>query len=202
MPFGPISNVASEERFMKCWLHLAIQLPLVLAVGCECGDGQDSSVHEVAATSAEDCRDPIERLNYAANNEGLNKCARAEAVFSLFRHFLKPGDRADRVRSILRNTNWLEEARIVYFCVLGGWIPVAGKPGDRSYALHLFADEEGRSDWVIYFVLTGGSEWNMWHRDVVAFFEGRQGSKGTATLGEFALVHPDGRIERFEGTGK
>ncbi|MCI0465000.1 MAG: hypothetical protein L0Z62_49395, partial [Gemmataceae bacterium] len=73
---------------------------------------------------------------------------------------------------------------------------------DRTYSLHLFADHEGHSDWVIYFQLAGSSAWGKWHEDAFAFLHGKAGSEGETWIKEFTLCYPDGRSVGKRKRGK
>jgi hypothetical protein len=140
---------------------------------------------------------PGERFIRVANDPAAKRSDRAAAVFALFKQYVKPGDGLRQVRRLLRNPGWLGEAKLCYFAILGGWIPVDINGEDRTYSLHLFADSEGHSEWVIYFQLAGKSEWGQWNEDGFAFLRGNAGSKGESWVREFALCYPDGTIEVF-----
>ncbi len=141
---------------------------------------------------------PEEKLNRVANDSTVNRAERAAAVFALFQQFIKPGDSLRQVRSVLRNTAWVGEAHLSYFLMLSGWIPVDMNFKDRTYCLQLFADNQGNSEWVIYFQLAGDSEFNKWDEDGIAFLCGKVGSKGESRIKEFALCYPKGEIAFFK----
>ena len=131
-----------------------------------------------------------------ANDPTAKRSDRAAAVFALFRQYVKPGHSLRQVHKILRDTAWVKEAKLQFYW-LADYLPVDCNFEDRSYALRLFADNQGQSDWVIYFQLAGKSEEGKWVDDGVAFLCGKAGSKGESWLKEFVLYSPDGKIEGF-----
>ena len=141
---------------------------------------------------------PSERLNRLANDPTVRRPDRAAAIFALFKQHIKPGDSLRQVRRVLRNSSWVEEAKLYYFAFLCGWIPVDINLEDRTYSLHLFADRLGHSEWVIYFQLEGGSDWGKWNEDGIAFLQGKAGARGESKIKEFALCYPDGTIDVFK----
>lgn len=182
---------------MRTWISAA-GLVAVLLSGCaqspaECSAPQPSVVAEEL---------PGEKFNRVANDPRADRADRAAAVFNLFKGHIKPGDSLEQVRRVLRNAGWVGEAKLYYFAVLGGWIPVDMNFEDRTYSLHLFADNEGHSEWVIYFQLAGKSEWDKWNDDGLAFLQGKVGSCGPSRIKEFALCYPGGRVEIFNPKGR
>lgn len=138
---------------------------------------------------------PGEGLNRLADDPKAKRSDRAAAVFALFKDHIKPGDGLWQMQRVLRKTGWVGEAKLYYFAILGGYIPVDFNWRDRTYSLHLFADNEGQSDWVIYFQLAGESEWGKWHEDGIDFLRGKPGSSGASVIKEFALRYPNGKTE-------
>jgi hypothetical protein len=70
------------------------------------------------------------------------------------------------------------------------------------FCLHLFPDEEGWSDWVIYFRLSGGS--GRAADEALKFLRGTKGLQGDPKLLEFALCFPDEEsrlIQQFSERG-
>jgi hypothetical protein len=181
---------------MGRWISAA-GLVAVLLSGCDQSPVEPSVPQPSAA--AEEL--PGDKLNRVANDAKANRADRAAAVFALFKGHIKPGDGLGQVRRVLRSVGWVEEAKLYYFAVLGGWIPVDMNFEDRTYSLHLFADNEGHSEWVIYFQLAGKSEWGKWNEDGLAFLQGKVGSSGASRIKEFALCYPAGRIEVFNPKG-
>jgi len=144
----------------------------------------------------------LEELNRVASDPLAKHADKAAAVFALFKGHIKPGDNLSQVRQVLRNTAWVDEAKLYYFFIIGGYIPVDMNSEDRTYSLHLVADNEGYSEWVIYFQLAGRSEWGKSGEDGLAFLRGNVGSGGASRIKEFTLCYPDGRIERFNPKGR
>jgi hypothetical protein len=139
----------------------------------------------------------VDKLNRVANDTTAKRSDRAAAVFALFKQHLKPGDSLQRVRLVLRNTDWVEHSKLYYFAFLSGFIPIDMNFDDRTYSLHLFADEKGSSEWVVYFQLAGKSEWGKCAEDGIAFLHGKTGSQGESRIKEFTLCYPGGSCEIF-----
>jgi hypothetical protein len=140
----------------------------------------------------------IPALNVLANNDTTDRAERARAVFTLFANYVKPGDAPAKVHGILTDARWLEHANLYGVYALDGWIPVETSFEDTVFCLHLFADEKGWSNWVIYFRLTGSPHWQK--EDALAFLRGKSVS-GSPKIVEFALCFPGRRIERFSARG-
>src|SRR5262249_5255891 len=160
----------------------ATGLVAVLLSAC----GQPTGVSSVPQPPADAGEPPGEQLNRVAADPQAKRADRAAAVFALFKQHIKPGDSLRQVRHVLGSAAWVGEARLYYFLVLGGWIPVDMNFEDRTYSLHLFADKEGHSEWVIYFQLAGGSDGCKWREDGLAFLQGKAGTRGESHLKEFA----------------
>ena len=145
-------------------------------------------------------------LNALANNPTTNRAERARAVFTLFANYIKSGQTAEDVHRVLTDTTWLESAHVDGVYMLAGWIPVEIGSGGTVFCVHLFADKKGLSDWVIYFRISGSSDWR--EEDASAFLRGKS-LVGNPKLIEFALCFPHlaspghlpGRIERFGKQG-
>jgi hypothetical protein len=178
---------------MHKWMLTAVFLAVLVCV-CVRYTGATAAVpHPSTAVEL-----PGERFIRVANDPTAKSSDRAAAVFSLFKEYVKPGDGLRQVRRVLRDPAWVGEAKLCYFALLGGWIPVDMNGEDRTYSLHLFADSEGHSEWLIYYQLAGKSDWGQWQEDGFAFLRGKAGSKGESWIKEFALCYPDGRIEVFK----
>lgn len=175
---------------MRRWISAA-GLATVLLSGCHQSHVESSVTQPSAAAEGL----PGDKLNRVACDPKANRAERAAAVFALFKGHIKPGDDLAHVRRVLQSAGWAKEAKLYYFAILGGWIPVDMNFEDRTYSLHLFADNEGHSEWVVYFQLAGKSEWGKQNEDGLAFLQGKAGSSGPSRLKEFALCYPDGRIE-------
>src|SRR5437868_9234780 len=66
----------------------------------------------------------IATLNVAANNPNHSIIHRSQAIFTLFRGFIKPGCPVQDVQAILRDPRWLDHARIYGCYTITGWLPL------------------------------------------------------------------------------
>lgn len=136
---------------------------------------------------------PRAALIRTANNPAASRDERAAAVFSLFRGYAKPGSGTEAVRDALEPAEWVREARLDPIVVVGGYVPLRWGIGDRAYCLPLFVDEQGKTDWWIYFALAGPEAYSA--ADGLAFLLGT-GDK-THRLKGFTLCRPDNQYEWF-----
>jgi hypothetical protein len=187
-----------ERKVIRAWVLVAGPLA---ALACCVDEPADATPRRSGAPVATTPRElgQIRTLNRLANDRRAPRGKRAAAVFALFKHHLQPGDGLRRVPAVLTDTAWLREAKLYYFLLLGGWVPVDWNFDDRTYSLQLFPDAEGHSDWVIYLQLAGQSEFGRWDDDGAAFLRGKAGSRGESRIKEYALCYPNGRTERFRG---
>jgi hypothetical protein len=184
-------SALKEANAMRPW-RFAVGSVAVLLWANVWYTGATSPVSHAPSTMVEL---PGEGLNRLADDRDANRSDRAAAVFALFKEHIKPGDGLWQMQRVLRNTDWVDEAKLYYFAIFGGFIPVDCTFEDRTYSLHLFADNEGQSEWVIYFQLAGKSEFGKWYEDGVAFLRGKPGSCGGSVIKEFALCYPNGKTE-------
>ena len=80
----------------------------------------------------------------------------------------------------------MNDASLKEVIAVAGYIPVEFE--GAVFCLRLFPREDGWSDWVIYFRLSGGD--NPTADDAGAFLRGTEGLKGSPQLVEFALCFP------------
>ena len=156
--------------------------------------------------------DSIPALNARANDLTNSQAGRAEAVFILFAHYVRPGASAAEMHQVLTDTSWLRETKLYDIRMVGGWIPI--EFADTVFCIHLFpADKDkGWSPWVIYFRSSGKgveeSREGIREEQELSFLRG-ESTEDTPRLLEFALCFPNsknphglpGRIERFSRQG-
>ncbi|MBC8877247.1 MAG: hypothetical protein H8E44_48075 [Planctomycetes bacterium] len=103
------------------------------------------------------------------------------------------------VAATLKDTSWLGEINLYGVHSLHGKVPVEWAETDTVFCLHLFPDESGRSDWVIYLRLSGKS--GRPKEEALAFLKGEPDVPDNPKLVEYAICFPDGRIERYSKQG-
>ena len=150
----------------------------------------------------------IRVLNDAANDQSKDRSYRSETVFFIFRCHVRPGFTSSACRKIMEHAKWLDEVRIEPVRSQGGGIPVDWPPGSSLFSMAVLPDENGRSDWQIYFTLTGlepnhPMSWQECRKAALEFFKGAlPGSR--VRLHEFALyspAEPRRMKERFTARG-
>jgi hypothetical protein len=142
----------------------------------------------------------IARLNEAANDSTRTAGERSQAVFRLFRGFIKPGSSVQDIPGVLTEPSWLERTRIHGAYVVTGWLPVDWDHfKDTAFVLHLFPEGDKPSAWHIYFTLSGASQ--RPERSAMEILRGQRLWDTNTRLAEFALCYPDGLIEKVTAEG-
>src|SRR5205809_261582 len=102
-----------------------------------------------------------------ASDPFLSPEARGRAVFGLFAHHVPAGATAATIRSVFRDCDWIDNARIHHFMVQTGVHPLRMEAGSSLFRLDLFTeDESSPSEWIMYVRLSEGKT----PGDVVRFF--------------------------------
>ena len=195
--------VVVAHMVCACFTIIVITLSLLLS-GCAHGKDKTLSggVHYALLKGQS-----IAELNVRANNPTNSQAGRALAVFTLFRHHIRPGASAPEVHRVLTDTRWLQRTDLYGVYALRGKIPVQMTFEDTVFVIHLFREtDENRSPWHIYFRLAGE---NLREEDALAFLRGDPTTAGNRKLLEFALCFPHstkprnlpGRIEIFTNKG-
>jgi hypothetical protein len=180
---------------------LAAVLLVATASNAE-GAKNATGIHWNGRSLAQDTRSAV-ALRTIADDATSSREARARAIFSLFATYLRPPLGGRAVAALLAPARWLGESRLEGVYSLGGWIPVEMGLDSTAFCLRLFPDHRGRSEWVIYFRLSGGKDQSA--EAAQAFLQ--KGVGVGAALMEFALCFPPvgkqrmGRIERFTAQG-
>ena len=161
-PWPPSLSLARCAAYtMRILCTMLSSLTIVVLAGC--ARDQVSNLSRSGRTILPGGQS-VASLNLLANNTASNRADRARAIFTLFARHIQPGCTAVEVRKALTDINWLGEAGIGGVWAVGGWIPVEM---NDAFALSLFVDANGWSEWVIYMRLsctTGRKE-----DEVVAF---------------------------------
>ena len=141
-------------------------------------------------------------LNDEASDPATDRNSRCQDVFYLFAAYVRPGCSSRQVGDVMQGAKSLEEARVVPVGGLGGWVPVFAGRNEEMFAMSLFPDKTGWSDWNIYFVLSRSEHGTReeWLRKGIDFLKGSMAYK-RIRLREFALCYPQCKIERFTTRG-
>lgn len=140
----------------------------------------------------------VKELNQIANDRSADRKRRADAIFTLFAYHLRPSS-GRQVAATLKDVSWLGEVNLYGVYLLHGKVPVEWAETDTVFCLHLFPDESGRSDWVMYLRLGGKSGRSK--EEALAFLKGEPDVRDNPKLVEYAICFPDGRIERYSELG-
>jgi hypothetical protein len=148
----------------------------------------------------------VASLNAIANDIGADPDERCSAIFSLFRHFIKPGSTPHEIQAVLTDTRWLEQTNVHGVYLLAGWIPVQWEFGRDTpfvvFVLPASKPSSGRPPTLgyhVYFALAGGASRS--EESAFGILTGQQTWDRKAILKEFALCYPDGTIERVTKSG-
>jgi len=88
-------------------------------------------------------------LNAVADDASQSGSRRASAIFRLFANHVHPGQSATETHDVLGSPAWMRAAKISAIGAFSGYAPVDFAPGNSQFIIHLFPDEQGRSDWCI-----------------------------------------------------
>ena len=148
----------------------------------------------------------LETLNARANNPSCSQASRADAVFKLFAHHLRPRASVNETRRVLTNTSWIKDSQIKIVRGMGGWLPMERSFDDSLFHLTLFPEDPKMawSQWDIWLCLSGHRD----EKDAIAFLRGSQ-SAADIKLVEYLLCYPptsqshgmSARFERFSREG-
>ena len=148
----------------------------------------------------------VASLNATANDTAATPDERCNAIFSLFRHFIKPGSTAPEIHSVLTDTRWLEQTNIHGIYLLGGMIPVdCDFRHETPFVVSVLPALKPSGGWppnagyCIYFTLGGGASRSR--ESAYAVLTGLQSVDTNAVLKEFALCYPDGTVEHIRKWG-
>src|SRR5437870_4920861 len=75
----------------------------------------------VLQSPASKAEPPEESLNRTASDPTAKRSDRAAAVFALFKQHIKPGTSPRQMKELLRDNGWIDEAKVYYIAILGGW---------------------------------------------------------------------------------
>ncbi len=127
-------------------------------------------------------------LNAQANDSSVPDRYRALAAFRLFATYVRPGQSAAEVHTVLAHANWLRTAKVFPLGAGSGYSPARFTPADSPFALLLFPDKDGQSDWRICLVLSGHPpQGPAPPEEALRFLEGDPTLRRDAKLKEFAL---------------
>jgi len=144
-------------------------------------------------------------LQRVANDRLVGRKERAEAVFSLFANQVKLPAKASTVGDVLAADEWVDDSELEHITSIIGLAPVRWNRDQGLYRLYLFPDGTGWSEWVIYFVLSGGSDRTA--DEAREFLRGDGNQAEDPEMVEFALCFhskepkTQGWIESFEEKG-
>jgi len=144
-------------------------------------------------------------MQRVANDRLVGRKERAEAVFSLFANHVKLPAKGSTVGDVLAADEWLDDSELEHVTSVIGLVPVRWNPDQGLYRLYLFPDGTGRSGWVIYFVLSSGSDRTA--NEVREFLRGAGNQAEAPEMVEFALCfhsrepNSQGWIESFDEKG-
>jgi hypothetical protein len=151
----------------------------------------------------------IQSLNESANDPSRSRTERAKAIFALFANHIKVGDCPAEVHKALIRTDWMSDSRLEDVGAIGGWVPLELDNDDPRYRLLLFPNKKGKSEWRIYFRISGPRDEDYigrledYIKDGREFLMGRTTLPGNPRLMEFALCGPgDFEITRYTANGK
>lgn len=134
---------------------------------------------------------PVVALNQRAADTSLDRAARCSAVFELFAKHLAPGVTAPAAAAVLTERSWI--VLDLPITEIGGEVPLDVNFDDSLFVVHCLAtpnaDLGGQlwSDWVIYARTAGHAAPTL-----RAFLD----AGADVRLLEYALMSPDGRIDR------
>ena len=163
------------------------------AAASPAGSGSGSASGSAPAASG-----PVAALNARAADGSLGRADRCGAIFELFDKHLAPGVTSTAAQVVFTDRTWLAASVDERVQVLGGWIPVELNQNDATFVIRCLATPRADlgglkwSDWVIYGRIAGTT--------VTTFTPFL--AAPSATLVEFALSYPDGRIEMYKPTGR
>ena len=137
-------------------------------------------------------------LTLRASDKTLSRAQRCDALFQAFEGSFAPGVTGAYAKDHLPYRGWLDESVDEPIEVLGGKLPVELNPQDSTFILRCLAAPTPNvngpwSDWNIYGRLSGRTA-----RTFRAFLD----AGDAVQLVEYALVFPDGRIERYGPQGR
>jgi len=140
-----------------------------------------------------------------ANDIGAEREPRCRAIFATFANKIEVGMDSAAVGQALAPAAWMNETTVRGVYALLGQIPIDFGPG-TVFCLSMLADEDGRSDWVIYLRLDGHDR-PLSEDQALAFLKGSPVTTADVRIGEFALCFPAsegaayGRYEIFSNKG-
>jgi hypothetical protein len=187
-------------------LHRRILTVLAAALVGACVAPADESKRLPAGpVSRSASKAPAADLRKVADDTKVARSDRVAAVFALFANYLRPPCSAATAGAALGDAGWLTDASLCAVTKLLGAVPVEFGGEGTVFCLNVLPIKGGRSDWVVYFRLSGAGRTAA---DALAFLRGRSDLKGKPELVEFALCYPDagkatetGRVERFSPAG-
>ena len=156
----------------------------MLLSGCALTPGESLSWSDHSSLRSN--KDPA-ILRALANDSNLGHTERALAIFKLFANYIRPGQSAEQIHSALADTAWLDEAKLYRSGYGSGSRPIEG---DSLFELVLFPDDQGSSDWVIEFSLSGRGPDKAPRREqeALAFLGGDPNLANNPKLQEFGLT--------------
>ena len=129
-----------------------------------------------------------------SNNKRDTRCS---SVFALFENFIRSGCDAKNMAHTLGEATWFHGADLRRAGGVGGQLPIYNGGEDEDvFWLSVLPDEQGQSDWHIFFTLSRPSKHVVDDEDAQRFIRGTLPNE-KIRLREFVLCYPDGTMRRF-----